>query len=138
MQNCLTVGQQPALRRDQLSHLGCSGGTGAYLHHESTPHSVEGVGEDPCSGCHCLRHSPLGNEVGVLLVRKDDTLGSVIQPEVCSSVHDDTLHASLIACQNTAQPTCPPPSWKALTSSEPQRCNMSSSLAFQKTQVVSG
>ena len=66
----------------------------SYLHHESTTDSVEGIRED--SGCRSdsLCHRPLGNEVGVLLVGKDDTLGGIVQPKVCASVHNDTLQAN--------------------------------------------
>ena len=63
----------------------------ACLHHEATPDSVEGVGHDTGGSGHCLGHSPLGDDVGVLLVCEKDALGCVVQAEVGSAVHDDAL-----------------------------------------------
>jgi hypothetical protein len=75
----------------QLQYTKWGGGGCIHLHHESTADGVKGVGEDSSSGSDSLSDGPLGNEVGVLLVLKEDSLGCVVQAEVGSSVHDDTL-----------------------------------------------
>ncbi len=66
-----------------------------HLHHETTADSVEGVGHDTGSSSDSLSHSPLGEEVGGLLVLEQHSLGCVVQTKVGSAVHDDTLQPAI-------------------------------------------
>jgi hypothetical protein len=65
----------------------------AHLHHETTTDGIEGVGHDSGNSCHNLSHGPLGKNTGVLgLFTEDGTSRSVVESEVCATVHDDSLH----------------------------------------------
>ena len=72
-----------------------------YLHHESTADGIEGIRKDSGQCSHCLCHRPLGDEVGVLLISKDDSFGSIIEPEVCASVNNDTLQEDRLLSPST-------------------------------------
>lgn len=82
-----------------------SAGQIAYLHHETTTDSVEGVGGNAGSSCDSLCHGPLGKEVGGLLILEEHALGCVVQTKVGSTVHDNTLQqqARLQTCKQAAR-----------------------------------
>lgn len=67
---------------------------GAYLHHQSSSDGVEWIGQHAGSSCHCLSHSPLSDEVGILFILEQYSFGCIIQAKVRSTVHDDSLHST--------------------------------------------
>lgn len=60
------------------------------LHHESSSHSVEWVGDDTGGGGHGLSKHPHGENVGLLDVLKEESFSSIEKTEVGSSVEEDT------------------------------------------------
>jgi len=78
------------------------------LHHESSSHSIEWVGDDTTDSGDTLGDGPLGNNAGILLLfasSEQGSLSSVIQTKVSSSVDDDTLDGnseSLVQSKRTS------------------------------------
>ena len=65
------------------------------LHHESSSHSIEWVGNDTGSGGHGLSEHPHSNNVGLLDVFKEESFSSIEKTEVGSSVEEDTNNRDL-------------------------------------------
>lgn len=60
------------------------------LHHESSSHGVEWVGDDTRDSGHGLSEHPHGKNVGLLDVFEEESLSSIEETEVGSSVEEDT------------------------------------------------
>lgn len=60
------------------------------LHHESSSHGVEGIGDDTGGHGHELSESPHGEDVSLLDVFEEEDLTSIESSEVSSSVENDT------------------------------------------------
>lgn len=65
------------------------------LHHESSSHSVEWVGNDTRGGGHGLSEHPHREDVGLLDVLEEESLSSIEETEVGSSVEEDTNDGDL-------------------------------------------
>lgn len=68
-------------------------GARAYLHHETTTNGIEGIGDDASNRCDRLGDHPLEEDVGILrVVTEHSHRCGIVQSEVSTAVHDDTLH----------------------------------------------
>ena len=56
--------------------------TKSYLHHEPTSYCVKGVRADASSCSDCLRYCPLSDDVCVLLILEDNSLGCVMHVSI--------------------------------------------------------
>lgn len=61
------------------------------LHHESSSDGIEGVRDDTRDGRHSLSDEELEEEASARVFADEQVLGGIVETEVSTSVHDDTL-----------------------------------------------
>mmetsp|Transcript_44586 Transcript_44586/g.88108 ORF Transcript_44586/g.88108 Transcript_44586/m.88108 type:complete len:390 (+) Transcript_44586:1066-2235(+) len=85
---------------------GLSLGLSSHHHHASTD-GVEGIRDDTGSSSHSLSDTPLEEEVCLLLISKEHSLGGIVQTEVGSSVNNNSLHGDAESLVERPHTACP-------------------------------